>query len=425
MMGICSKGQGWWRVLAMLWLFTTAAAYASVQLTLDMQALPKPISDQAIGGFNFGQRISLSRAEQALKPQLLRFPGQQYPQNSYLDRAQLSWLAKFSVASDQVAWILQLDTRYHTVANIKLLAQKVQNLDLKVAYWEIGAQPELDRSDGTGLAQSTDEYCATARNFKRTVRTYLPKAHFMGPSVSEVRPERDIFLRQVLAKCVDVFDVITWQEYPEDGTAPEDSIWGELDRLAEHVKDYRQLLREMFGIEAPKVGITELALSRYANRPRHLSDAIAGVWAAEAVLTLAESGVNVLTYSAMRGEYYQGIVDVKGRPRPSYYALLQLQNMQGSALSISSSDPVLRAHAWLNGNLLTVIVSNISNQTQTLTPDLEGWDLIGAKTYDANTVRKSAQFIRLDVQSSLKLPAYSVSRMVYRICNSNSCSSPN
>ena len=95
--------------------------------------------------------------------------------------------------------------------------------------------------------------------------------------------------------------------------------------------------------------MTEYSLSYFSNRPRHLSDQVGALWAAEATVRLAEQGASVAAYFALQATGGHGLVDLAGIPRPTLYAFQQLHTFTGSWLPISSDDPALWTHAAQDG----------------------------------------------------------------------------
>ena len=90
-----------------------------------------------------------------------------------------------------------------------------------------------------------------------------------------------------------------------------------------------------------KLAVTEYGLSWRTDRPRFLSDQVAGLWAAEAALRLAQQGVRAAHYFAYQGTGFHGLLDNAGVPRPTYYAFSMLSGLEGRFVKAGSSHPAL------------------------------------------------------------------------------------
>ena len=162
------------------------------------------------------------------------------------------------------------------------------------------------------------------------------------------------------------------------------------------------------------MGVTEYSLSYFSNRPRHLSDQVGALWAAEATVRLAEQGASVAAYFALQATGGHGLVDLAGIPRPTLYAFQQLHAFTGSWLPISSDDAALWTHAAQDGSLLTVLVTNTATEGHPLSAALPGYQLVGGKTFTQKTVDDENEMIRLPLAATLELPARSLTRLVYK-----------
>lgn len=425
-----------WRwCLAALCLATGGLASAA-PATLTLAAGPgTPLSPLALNGFNYGNWMPVVEARPGLlaaAPSSLRFPGGNVgDENDLIEQALqvLKTNAELLTVAPPPALIVQTrvfaskpDAR-NRPEDAADAARSARRLGLTVTYWEIGNEPDLYATSRNDPSWTPQRYCQVFRQQRAAILAVDPAARFAGPAVSGGIPRRDEFLSRFVKDCGDVVDLLTWHEYPTDGTATDEAALASVSGVTDDLRRYRALLADpqqnpLGHARDIRLGVTEYSLSYRSDRPRHLSDQLGALWAAEATLRLAEGGVDLTSYFALQATGGHGLVDLAGIARPSLYAFEQLAHFRGNWLALGSDDPALWTHAALQGPRLTVLVTNTATSGHALATPLPGYQLIGAKTFTQQTVDDEADFTRLPLGPSLDLPARSLTRLAYtRVSN--------
>lgn len=419
------------QLCALLALSLGLAAAAPATLTLGASK-PAPLPPTVIGGFNYGNWMPVVEAKKDLRsvaPSLLRFPGGNVGDENDLTAASLvplkSNLELLTTGPTPPALMVQ--TRVfggkpgakNTPQDAAQAARDAQAANLKVAYWEIGNEPDLFSVNRGDASWTPQRYCAAFRAQRRAILQVDPAAKFAGPAVSNTGDKAADFLEQFVKGCGDIVDLLTWHEYPSDGLSSDADALTSVSVIDRDVKRFRALMDSQAGnplgyTRRTPLGVTEYSLSYVSGRPRHLSDQVGALWAAEATLRLAENGASVAAYFALQATGGHGLVDLAGIPRPTLYAFQQLHAFTGSGLAISSDDPALWTHAAQGGALLTVLVTNTAAEAHQLTAALPGYQLVGGKTFTQKTVDDENEMIRLPLAATLELPALSLTRLVYK-----------
>ncbi|GAA4004751.1 hypothetical protein GCM10022631_14740 [Deinococcus rubellus] len=413
--------------------FAIAGSAAAMPATLTLSAAPAtPLPPTVIGGFNYGNWMPVVEAEKDLRsvaPTLLRFPGGNVGDENDLNAASLvplkSNLEILTTGKEPPALMVQ--TRVfggkpgakNAPEDAAQAAKDTQAASLKVAYWEIGNEPDLysvNRGDATWTAQ---RYCDTFRAQRQAILNVDPAARFAGPAVSNTGDGAVRFLSEFVKGCGDIVDLLTWHEYPTDGQSSDADALASVSVIDRDVKRFRALMDSPESnpkgyTRRTPLGVTEYSLSYFSNRPRHLSDQVGALWAAEATVRLAENGASVAAYFALQATGGHGLVDLAGIPRPTLYAFQQLHAFTGSWLPMTSDDPALWTHAAQDGALLSVLVTNTATEPHPLTTALPGYQLVGGKTFTQKTVDDEDPMIRLPLAATLELPARSLTRLVYK-----------
>ncbi len=407
------------------------AAAAPATLTLGpVSAAPLPPT--VIGGFNYGNWMPVVEAEKDLRsvaPTLLRFPGGNVGDENDLTAATLVPLKSNLqlLTTGQQPPALMIQTRVfggkpgakNAPEDAAQAARDVQAASLKVAYWEIGNEPDLYSINRGDATWTPERYCDTFRAQRQAILKVDPAARFAGPAVSNTGDGAVDFLSRFVKGCGDIVDLLTWHEYPTDGLKSDEEALASVSVIDRDVKRFRALIDSPEGnpkgyTRRTPLGVTEYSLSYFSNRPRHLSDQVGALWAAEATVRLAEQGASVAAYFALQATGGHGLVDLAGIPRPSLYAFQQLRSFTGSGLPIRSDDPALWTHAAQDGALLTVLVTNTATEAHPLSAALPGYQFVGGKTFTQKTVDDEDPMIRLPLAATLELPARSLTRLVYK-----------
>lgn len=417
------RGLGRWVLLLALGLSSAQAA----RLTLG--AVLGPIDPLSVNGFNVGFNMSVAEAPEAVKsvaPSSLRYPPGNVGDEQDLTKAGLQgFLSTLELTGGGVQATVEtrvFATRPESGNRPEDAAQAARDaraLGLKVTYWEIGNEPDLYATNRGRPEWTPERYCATFRAQRAAILKVDPQAKFAGPAVSNGQGRAAEFLKAFVRGCGDVVDLLTWHEYPSDGSLSDEAALATAARVSEHLAAFRALWADPQGnplghTRAVGFGVTEYGLSYRTEKSRHLADQVAALWAAETTLRLAEGGARLAQYFALIGSGNHGLVDQAGFPRPTLYAFQQLRHFRGEALALTADDLALWPHAAREGKRLTVLITNTATGPRSLTPDLPGYALIGGKTFTAQTVEDEADFIRLPLRGDLTLPPRSFTRLVYK-----------
>ncbi|SMB80293.1 GH39 family glycosyl hydrolase [Deinococcus hopiensis] len=408
-------------------LALTGAAAAPATLTLGTSGTPIP--PLAISGFNFSWQMPLVEAIDAVKsvaPTSLRYPGGNVGDENDLARQGLEYFkSSLAVTGKGTAGIVQTrvfatrtDAR-NKPEDAAQAAREARDIGLNVAYWEIGNEPDLYATNRGDPSWTPEKYCQTFRAQREAILKVDPSARFAGPAVSKGAGPAMTYLQGFVKSCGDVVDLLTWHEYPTDGTATDEAALATAAEVTGHVQAVRDLwsdpARNPLGhARQVELGVTEFSLSWKSGRARHLADQVNALWTAETSLRLAEAGVQLSSYFAIIAAGSHGLVDRAGVPRPTLYAFQQLRHFRGTALPVQSSDAALWAHAAQEGALLTLLVTNTATAPRTLATTLPGLTLIGAKTFTEKTVQDEADLIRQRLGPAVDLPGRSMTRLVYK-----------
>ncbi|WP_407572289.1 GH39 family glycosyl hydrolase [Deinococcus altitudinis] len=388
-----------------------------------------PIVLTAVNGFNVPYDMSVAEALEEVRsvaPTSLRYPPGNVGDENDLTLAGLrSFQSTLKLSGPQAKATVEtrvFATRpdaHNRPEDAAQAARDARSLGLNVAYWEVGNEPDLYSKNRGDPSWTAERYCQVFRAQRAAILQVDPAAKFAGPAVSNVEGGGADFLAAFVRGCGDVVDLLTWHEYPTSGDQIDEDALASARRVTEHLARFRALLRDpernpLGTGRAVGVGVTEYSLSYRSDRPRHLSDMVAALWAAETTLRLAEGGADLAQYFALIGSGGHGLVDLAGVPRPALYAFQQLRFFRGEALTAGSSNPALWVHAARTDGLLTVLISNTATSPQALASAVGGYRLIGAKTFTSQTAEDEAEPLRLKLDDALTLPARSMTRLMYK-----------
>jgi len=197
------------------------------------------------------------------------------------------------------------------------------------------------------------------------VRALIPDAVMTGPAVSGSRPAGLAYLREVLTRCGDVIDVLTWHVYPTDGTWEDGAALATASSVGEEIRLIRSWLADPavnpLGHErAIELAITEFGLSWRTSMYRHLEDQTAALWLADALGQMATLGLDLGQYFALQSMGGHGLIDRGGWVRPTYHVYAMLAGFGGTAFAVDGADERLGAYAADDGAALRVLLVNRS-----------------------------------------------------------------
>jgi GH35 family endo-1,4-beta-xylanase len=416
-----------WLIPFALGLALSATRAQTNITTLELnQTQGQALSSLALAGYNLGNYmnvIEFPKQLRALEPTIVRFPAGNVGDDQDLSESSLrTFKANLSIFGKQQPKIMvqtrvfgrNSDAKNHP-EDAADAARAAIKLGLKVDYWNIGNEPDLYAVTRGDKSWTADKYCDTFRAQRSAILKVQPDAKFAGPSTTAY-PE---FLERFVERCGDIVDVLTWHEYPTDGRKTDEEALSTIARVSSDIERYLSLwkdkTRNPLGFaRAIDFGLTEYGLSYRTDSSRHISDQVAGLWAAETTLRMAEAGAKLNTYFALQGVGPHGTLDISGIPRPTYYAFGHLKHFTGESLKLSSVNKDLWLHAAKNKNTLQVIAINTSTNGSSLALEIPGWEAVGAKGFTEQTVKDEASDIRFNTTKTLELPARSMLRIAYK-----------
>ncbi|MBZ9750076.1 hypothetical protein K7W42_04280 [Deinococcus sp. HMF7604] len=399
-----------------------AAQAGAVTVTPGPDA-PRPIRPDTVSGFNLGNWMPVVEALpqlRALDTALLRWPGGNVGDENDLTPAGLQTLKTNWTLLGEPALIVQ--TRVFTRAGVGKAspadaAQAVRDArdkGLRVAYWEIGNEPNLYATNRSDPSWTPEKYCATVRAQRAAILAVDPAARIAGPAVSNPGE----YLNEVIRRCGDALDLVTWHLYPTDGSAAPAAALASAEQATTSAEQVRALWADpatnpLGHLKPLNMAVTEYGLSWRTNKGRHLSDAVGGLWAAEATLRFSAAGAST-AYFALMGTGNHGLLDEAGFPRFAYGTFHELAHYRGQTFSVQSDDPRVWVHAAQQGAVVTLFALNTADSTLPLTATLPGLSLIGAKAVTDEDVNADRPPRALNIRGPVALPPLSLTRLVFK-----------
>ena len=347
-------------------------------LTLRVTEPLGPIAPGAITGFNTtaAAPVVLHLDEYtAMDIRSLRFP----PGNDADDHV----LTADTLGAFAQTWRILGEPDVHLVTNFfegpehaLAVAATLRGLGITPRWWAVGNEPDLYPRNRMDPSWTAEVYCERFREIRAALEAELGDVRVSGPAVSGSRPSGMDYLREVITRCGDVIDLVTWHVYPTDGTRSDDDALATSRELTLEIAQVRAWLADPtvnpLGHEREvEIGVTEFGLSWRTQMLRHLEDQVAAVWLAEALGQLATGGVDVGQYFALHGLGGHGLVDRTGWVRPTYHVYAMLAGFAGTAHRVEGGDERLAAYAAADEDALRVLVVNRSDEAidVTLTAD--------------------------------------------------------
>lgn len=345
---------------------------APVEVTVSLQELALPsrrVEEGAINGFNFGNMmlvVGFERDFSRLNLRALRFP----PGNQADEVA----LTQDVVRALKVNWQLLGEPDLLVIANLfqgspaeaAAAARTFRGAGMPVQAWSIGNEPDLYASNRNDPSWTPAKYCARFRAFAAALKEVDSSYRMVGPSVSGSRPSGEAFLREVVRRCGDAIDVLSWHIYPTDGTFSDKAALATVASVSQEINRYRAWLR---GAETNPLGqaretelaVTEFGLSWRTNNYHHLEDMTAALWLASALGQMATEGLAESYYFALQGLGGHGLIDVSGWLRPTYYVYEMLASFRGEVLPVTLNAPApdtLDAYAARDNEVLRLLLGS-------------------------------------------------------------------
>ena len=400
-------------VVAVVTLLAVATAVAQDgDLTLRIGAPLGPVSPNAITGFNFGlaMPVALHLGEfSALDLRSLRFP----PGNDADDKP----LSADMAHALTTPWGLLGEPDLHVVLNFfegpehaVEVVRRFDELGLRVRWWAVGNEPDLYPRNRMDERWTAEVYCERFREVRDAVRALVPDAVMTGPAVSGSRPSALAYLREVLGRCGDVIDVLTWHVYPTDGTWDDDAALATARSVGDEIREIRGWLTDPavnpLGFDRDiGLAITEFGLSWRTSMYRHLEDQTAALWLADVLGQMATSGLDLGQYFALQSMGGHGLIDRGGWIRPTYHVYAMLAGFRGVAHAVEGADARLGAYAADDGDALRLLLVNRSHEDLEITlvaPDLP--DSLAVATLDEAGFDLTLDHDRADRPADLPVP---------------------
>lgn len=365
--------------LALLLSLTLASSALAQGLTISVTEPLRPIAPGAITGFNVtaASPVVLYLDEfAAMDIGSLRFP----PGNDADDFP----LTADTMGAFAQTWRLLGQPDVHLVTNFfegpehaLMVAATLAELGIVPRWWAVGNEPDLYPRNRMDPSWTAEVYCERFREVRAALETELGDVRMSGPAVSGSRPSAMAYLREVITRCGDVIDLVTWHVYPTDGSRSDDEALATSRDLTAEIAQVRAWLADPttnpLGHErAVEIGVTEFGLSWRTQMLRHLEDQVAAVWLADALGQLATEGVDVGQYFALQGLGGHGLIDRGGWVRPTYHVYAMLAGFAGTTHRVEGGDERLAAYAAAADDALRVLLVNRSSEAIEITLHADG-----------------------------------------------------
>lgn len=381
------------RVVLTLLLLAGVTTWAGAQadvLSLRVGEPTRPVSDMAITGFNVGTAMPVVLYLDewaAIDLRSVRYP----PGNDADDRP----LTADSMDAFALTWHLLGEPDVHLVANFfegpdhaVEVARHLRSLGMTPRWWAIGNEPDLYPRNRMDPSWTPEVYCEQARAMRAALEAELGPVTITGPAVSGSRPSAMDYLREVLGRCGDVFDVVTWHVYPTDGTRSDEGALATSRQVADEIRTVREWAADPevnpLGHDRDvEFGITEFGLSWRTTTFRHLEDMVAALWLADALGQMATEGVDLGQYFALQAMGGHGLIDRSGWVRHTYHVYAMLNGFGGAARRVEGGDHRLAAYATSDDEALRVLLVNRSTDALEVTIEADGLaDVLHVVTLD-------------------------------------------
>lgn len=360
------------RLPGLLLGLSLAVALAAQPVTLTLGEEQGEIPAFATSGFNYGimmRVVGFATYFDALNLKAIRFPPGNQADEILLTPAVLD--------AFKVQWELLGQPELLLVANLFSAtpedavdaARYLNEIGVPIKAWAIGNEPDLYASNRGDPSWTPQQYCERLRAYREALHALDPSWPITGPAVSGARPLGETFLREVLYRCGDAIDVLTWHIYPTDGTWSDESALATSTQVGEEIRRYRSWLSDPamnpLGYHRDiKAAITEFGLSWRTPNYRHLEDMVAALWLADALGQMATLRLDESYYFALQGLGGHGLIDNTGWIRPTYYVYAMLADFTGEVLAVEihGEAPLLSAYAARSDQGLRVLLVNRGTQ---------------------------------------------------------------
>ncbi len=236
-----------------------------------------------------------------------------------------------------------------------------------VRFWSIGNEEDKNLRSG-----SLEKWIAGWRAFRDAMKAVDPNIIMFGPDYAnsyDTTPADD-WLTPFLQRNGDAVDVVDFHRYPYNGSQSnpallvQDAFW-----TARRVQNLRGRIQRAAGRDIP-IAFTEMNLSSdWLGKGEGSSASFsAGLWLAESLGQMAESGVVMVDVWNAHSDDSLGIMDSYANHfRPTYYALELYATYGDRLVPLSVHVPNVWAHATTNSrtDAVTLVLINRGNAAAT------------------------------------------------------------
>ncbi|HEY4723517.1 MAG TPA: hypothetical protein VII92_16800, partial [Anaerolineae bacterium] len=306
---------------------------------------------------------------------LIRFPGGNWGDENDIEQwhvDQFITLCRMINAEPLISVRLLGGTPEKAVALLRYTIQQGYH----VRYWSIGNEPSLYAPRHPEW--DTAYYNAEWRKFAQAMKAADPNIILVGPDTNQFMGEPTIdpkdksgrdWLREFLKVNGDWVDVVAVHRYPfpvRMGERPtRDELFADTPRWDTLVTNLRQAVREETGRDLP-IAITEFnsSWSGTSGGETGMDTLNNAVWLGDVLGRLIRQRVDILAqFSLQSGANVGGYgLFTRDAVRPMYYTY-QIYKSLGDELVFAASDtPRLSIYAACKGDVLTLILVNLSDQ---------------------------------------------------------------
>ena len=318
----------------------------------------------ATSGFNYGNSMLVvgSEAEyDAIRVESLRFPPGNQADEIAVGETDLAALELNRGLLGGPPVLMVVNLFGGSPEQAADLARLTQEMGIPVLAWEIGNEPDLYASNRGDASWTPERYCAEFRRFREVLHQVDPEYLLAGPAVSGARPGGEEYLREVLLRCGDVIDILSWHIYPTDGTWSDDAALRTSSQFTSEYRRYQAWANDPetnpLGWERQlKLAVTEFGLSWRSASYRHLEDMTATLWLADVLGQMTSERLYLSSYFTLQGMGGHGLIGTGGWVRPTYHLYRMLAGFSGTVLPVSA-EPPLEAYATSSDSLRLLLVN--------------------------------------------------------------------
>ncbi len=362
-----------WLVLILALLLSVPANTFGQSYEITLGEKLTEVKPGVLNGMNFGNWMivfDLLTEYRELNIPHLRFPAGNYGDENLLSEASLQL---FMLATDalEATPMVQHNIFQGDVAEAVKWVRFVQHENLGIHHWFIGNEPDL-YGPNRGAPHWTPEYYAEKfREYALAIKAIDPDAVIIGPAVTGTPNEK--WLKTFLTFAGDVVDVLAWQWYPTDGSAPREKALATAAEVGSHIRTFRAWTQDPeinpLGWERQiPLFISEFGLSWRTRHARLLTDMTAALWLAEVYGEMVLAELDYAAYFALQGTGGHGLFDMALWPRPTYFVHWLLARMGDSwhAVKQPLSNEQLKAYGSLTAEEYRFLLINKKEAPLTL-----------------------------------------------------------